>query len=378
MDVVKSNIQKLGGKIDVETEIGKGTTIRVRLPLTLAIIPSLVVAVGKERFAVPQVNLVELVRLKSGDSASRIENVRGASVLRLRGNLLPLVRLDQVLGIPRTHVDPETGEVCPERRERIADRRESEGESRVDPSNPRDPNSPTRRANLHEGTLHVLVLRVDENRYGLIVDKVQDSEEIVVKPLSDALKGCKSFAGATIMGDGRVAMILDVSGIATGQDLKFSDAANEASRRLDEQKARKDSRELILFTNAAEEQFAVNLDQIVRLERIDRKQIEKVGSQEFIQYLGKGLPLIRLEDHLPVRSLESDNDELFVLIPRTENASGGILVSQVIDTVETDVSLERTDDDAPAIEGRAIVDGRLTIFIDADRLLGNEGGAARR
>jgi two-component system chemotaxis sensor kinase CheA len=376
MDVVKSNISKLGGKIDVETEMGRGTTIRVRLPLTLAIIPSLVVSVGEDRFAVPQVNLVELVRVKAGDTTNRIENVRGASVLRLRGNLLPLVRLDQVLGIQRTHVDSEAGEAHPDDRKRIADRRETKPEASTDYVSQRDPDRSTRRANLHSSTLHVLVLRVDENRYGLIVDRVQDSEEIVVKPLSDALKGCKSFAGATIMGDGRVAMILDVSGIATGQNLKFTDLANDTARSLEEEKSDRSSRELILFRNSAEEQFAVDLDQIVRLERIDRSQIEKIGNREYVQYLGRGLPLIRLEKHLAVRPMESERDELFVLIPRAEHVQAGILVSEVIDTIESHVTVERSSDDDQAIEGRAIVDGRLTIFLDTNQLLGKGAEAA--
>jgi len=369
MDVVKSNITKLGGKIEVDSALGRGTTMRIRLPLTLAIIPSLIVGEEDERFAVPQVNLVEIVRVKAGEAASRLERLNGADVLRLRGNLLPLVMLAEVLDIPRQATDPETGAPRPERRARLGDRREADlGPAEGDPEQ-RDPVADDRRDAAGDRALHVLVLRVGDSLYGLVVDHIHDSEEIVVKPLSQFLKGVRSYAGATIMGDGRVAMILDVGGIAAEAGLRFQDSRAVEREERGARRSDGTERELILFANACEERFAVDLDQVVRLERIETSQIERIGDREYVQHLGRGLPLVRLEDWLPVNPIDPEAYELYVLIPKVAEGNSGILASRVIDTVEASISLDRSEADPDAVSGRAVLQGRLTTFLDAARLV---------
>ncbi len=379
MDVVKSNITKLGGKIDIDSEVGFGTSIRICLPLTLAIIPSLIVGVNDERFAVPQVNLVEIVRVKAEEAAQRLDRVKGADVLRLRGRLLPLVRLADVLEIPRAYPDPESGELRPDRRDNIADARLASHEAAdAEVLAHADEALGQRRRNHANAPIHVVVLRTGEDRYGLVVDAIADSEEIVVKPLSLFLKECRCYAGATIMGDGRVATILDVGGVAADAQLNFSEdledhGQREATRTSEEEG---EARELILFANAREEQFAVSLSQIERLEKIERNDIESIGGSEYIQYLGSGLPLVRLEHQLPVDPIDPESDELYVLIPRvSKDKRAGILASRVIDTVETKVVLDRAAEDAQNIQGRAVVQGRLTTFVDASGLLGEEMAA---
>ncbi len=342
MDVVKSNIEALGGKVDVESEKGKGTKIRIRLPLTLAILPTLIVGVGDERFAIPQVNLVEVVSVHMEDEPQRIESLRGAVTLRHRGGLLPLVWLADVLDIPGVRRGPETEPVQ---------------ESDASDYNPTPP-------------VNILVLRVDQNQYGLVVDLIHDTEEIVVKPLSETLKVCRSFAGATIMGDGRVAMILDVASVAANANLLFNELQQEASERHSAATGNSEMREVLLFTSSPGDQFAVELDQIVRLERIGNDQIERVGGQEFMQYGDGGMPLVRLEDRLTVGAFEPAGENLFVLIPRVEGVQTGILAREVVDTVRTDVVLEHEDSDGPAVAGRAVVGGRLTMFLNAGPLLG--------
>jgi two-component system chemotaxis sensor kinase CheA len=174
MDVVRTNIERVGGSVEIQTRLGEGTTFKVRVPLTLAIMPAVIIRSAGKCFAIPQVNLVELVRLESRQAG--IEMVHGTSVYRLRGRLLPLVHLNREL-----RLDPEDN----------------------------DGVAPT-------GPVNIAVLQVDNRRFGLVVDEVHDAEEIVVKPLSKHLKGIRAYAGATIMGDGKLALILDVPGPRCG------------------------------------------------------------------------------------------------------------------------------------------------------------------
>ena len=327
MDVVKTNIAKLGGKIDIDSEVGMGSILRIRLPLTLAIIPSLIVKVADQRYAIPQVNLVELVRVKLSEGSQSIKRVRGAPVLDLRGRLLPLVQLRKVLDL----------EVAPD------------GET--------------------DGAVLVVVLRIGEAVFGLVVDAVADSEEIVVKPLSRMLEDCGIYAGAAIMGDGHPAMILDAGGLASHVELDLNASNTEIERADTTTSLGTEKRQLVVFTNAESERFAVDLGRLVRLEKIHPSAIEKIGNDECIQYRGRGLPLARLESRLPVRPLECSDDQLFVLIPRTSGKARGLLAGKIIDTIETTVELERSGDDCAAIAGRSVIDGKLTIVLDTDALL---------
>jgi two-component system chemotaxis sensor kinase CheA len=170
MDVVRTNIEKIGGTVDLESRPGRGTTVRLKIPLTLAIIPALTITSGGDPYAIPQASLLELVRLEGEQARRGIENVHGAPVYRLRGNLLPLVYLNRLLHVETT---PDTD----------------------------------------DDVITIVVLQAEDRPFGLIVDAIHDTEEIVVKPLQKALKGVGVFAGATIMGDGRVALILDVQGL---------------------------------------------------------------------------------------------------------------------------------------------------------------------
>ncbi len=371
MDVVKTNITKLGGHIHTDTEIGKGTTFTLRLPLTLAIIPSLIVGVSNQRFAMPQINLVELVCIRATEIASRIERVGSASVLRLRGKLLPLIRLADILGLERTYTDPASGQPKPDRRREIGDKRKATEHHLLEMLEKRDTNR--RRQN---SDYNILVLKVGVNQFGLIVDELFDTEEIVVKPLSGYLKQCKCFSGATIMGDGRVAMILDPGGILaySGVSLEEIDAEK---RRLEEAQNNKAAnttkRTLLLFHNALDEIFAVPLSSILRLEKFNMDRIERIGHKEFLTYYGKGLPLIRLEHYLSVNPMPHTQEDAYLIIPKDGNGAAGIIASRIIDTVETDVVLDSSLATDRGIEGSAIVNDHLTLFIEPNGLLERAG-----
>jgi two-component system chemotaxis sensor kinase CheA len=366
MDVVRNNIEKMSGHISVESVKGQGTKIQLRLPLTLAIISSLIVGVSDQKFAIPQINVVELVCVRAHEISTRIEKVGSASVLRLRGNLLPLVRLSDVLELESSYVDELTGENQPDRRQEVADIRLSE-ESDVLSENRR----------WHpESDYHILVLRSGGNQYGLIVDDIYDSEEIVVKPLSAYLKNTKCFSGATIMGDGRVAMILDIGGIQSHAGLSFieHDSLEPQGVKTEDSTAEGENRQaLILFTNAVDEFFALPLSSILRLERFDTSLIERVGSREFLNYRGKGLPLVRLENLIPVGSSPNDMRDAVLIIPKAGNGAAGIVVSRIVDTLEADVSLEKSLIEHPGVLGSAIISEHLSLFLEPEELLISSG-----
>ena len=367
MDVVKTNIERFGGHIDVDSVPGAGTTIRIRIPLTLAIISSLIVGAANQRFAIPQVNVKELVCIRAEDRRHRIEKVGDAAVLRLREKLLPLVRLADEVGLNRTFIHPGTGEELPDRRIRIADRRENRGDRKEEAARAGD------RRRMRQEDVYVVVLRVVGNRFGLIVDEFFDIEEIVVKPLSDHIRDCRCFAGSTIMGDGRVAMILDAQGIASSAkvllaEVKSMQLRRQASEALRRKFAAARHSELI-FKSAREERFSLPLSSISRLEKIAPEAVEQVGNHEFINYCGNVLPLVRLDTYLPVRPMPVSPGELYVIIPKSPGLPVGILISQVVDTVELTVDMDRTADTPRGFRGSAVVDGQITMFLDMEELL---------
>ena len=369
MDVVRTNTEKLGGHVEVDTKVGAGTSVRLRLPLTLAIIPSMVVGVEGQRFAIPQVNVVEFVWVKAAEVRSRIEHVQGALVLHLRDKLLPLVRLADVLSIDRTFIHPTTGERLPDRRQALADRRgpPDEADTRAD------------RRQDWRSDHNIVVLRIGHNAFGVIVDELYDIEEIVVKPLSSFIHGTKCFSGATILGDGKVIMILDAGGLATVAQLRFSDLQAQQKKRAEEEAERarvraSRRRSVILFRVSPEEHFAVPQDRVQRLERLQGSQIQRVGDREFMQYRNEGLPLIRLERHMDVRPIPADLDELYVIIPKSLGAPGsnpqaGILISSILDAVDVDAELKPSEIRGTGLLGAAMVNRQMTLFLDPDQLV---------
>ncbi len=329
MDVVRNNVESLGGQIEVESRPGQGTTVVLKLPLTLAIIPSLVVTVGGRRYAVPQVSLEELVRLRAGDPTRRLEQVHGAEVMRLRGRLLPIVRLREQLGM-----EAPTAEA------------EGEGEK--------------------QKAVQVLVLKVGPHRYGLVVDEVLDSEEIVVKPLPVYLKDSRCYAGATIMGDGRVAMILDVSGIAEKAGLRFGEAEAGPTAQ-EERQARLEQTEtqsLLLFRNHPDQVFAINLGLVARIERISREEIDRVGGVEYLRYPDRSLRLVRLHEYLPVNAPEREPEALYVIVPKLVRHTMGIVATDFEDVIRAKVDVDQETLRGPGILGSAVIDGRMVIFLD--------------
>ncbi|MBU0992237.1 MAG: chemotaxis protein CheW [Proteobacteria bacterium] len=375
MDVVKTNIEALGGQLELESKPGKGTTIRIRLPLTLAIIPSLIVGSGDLRFAIPQVNVQELFLIRVGEKSRKIEKIGDAEVLRVRERLLPLVNLSDVLGIEKKYYTPLTNEPMADRRLKSDDRRnESIGAESEDPDSTERRKLSNDRRSSWRNDVNVVVLKIGNNSFGLIVDRLYDNEEIVVKPLSTHIKDCRCFAGATIMGDGRVAMILDAVGIAECAKLNFTEVNREAHRRnaIEERKkqGRKGNFESILLFNSAEnEHFALTLEAISRLELIKPDDIYRIGKRDFIAYLNESIPLVYLEDILPVKPFPKDMEQYFMLVPKTNIDSVGIAVSNIMDTIDVNVDVKHDKTTPQGLLGTAFVNGNLTMFLNTVELL---------
>lgn len=369
MDVVRTNIEQIGGSISIETEKGKGTTILLRLPLTLAIIPSLVVEAEEQTFAVPQINLVELVCVQASQIANRIEKVGTAPVLRLRGKLLPLIKLSSVLGLDETYEIQNQELPKSDRRENIHDQRLLDDH----------PNLVRERRHDSQSDYNILVLKSGTQQYGLIVDCIRDIEEIVVKPLSQFLKNCKCFSGATIMGDGRVAMILDVGGIVATSGLSFSEINAEEERRNQEVAITANAlntqhkQSILLFNSASSEIFAVPLSSILRLEKFRMEAVEQMGHRKFLPYQGKSMQLLFLDDYLPVSSISHDLQEAYLIIPTYGDGVTGIVASSIIDAIDSTVTLEESFIEHPGVSGSAVINNHVTLFLNPQALFESAG-----
>ena len=331
MDVVKTNIEKIGGSIDILSKPGEGTTIKIRIPLTLAIIPALTVSCRDERFAIPQVSLLELVRL---ENKSVIEFIQGTPVYRLRGNLLPIVFLDEVLEL--------------------------------------DSGSENGNGSLQDESVSIVVLQADDHQFGLVVDKINDTEEIVVKPLGKTLKEITCYAGATIMGDGQVALILNVMGIANCSRILGKDhnkSMQEADNRLETAASERQS--LLLIESGASSRMAIQLSAISRLEEIPRDSLELAGSRSVVQYRGEILPLINLDDAIGNQSArrdENEEDALKIVVYSENGKSVGLIVKNIQDIVEEDFDL-KPGMNRRGIIGTAIIQKKVTELLDVSEII---------
>jgi two-component system, chemotaxis family, sensor kinase CheA len=384
MDVVKTNLDRLGGKVEIISTLGKGTTFRIKLPLTLAIIPSLIVSVEGERFAIPQINVEEIRRLLPGQAKTRIEVVGDAEVLVLRDRLIPLVRFADLLGVVSTYAPPgpDTREAQREidRRTRLADRRSLHipvpGEARPQAvlSAPPSPEAvaarkPGDRRRIG-GALEIVVVTTGTQTYGLVVDGFHDTEEIVVKPLGSHLKGLEEYAGATILGDGSLALIVDVAGLGVKANLDAVTRMTRAQERVqeDQQEHFSDSHSLVLFHNAPNVLCALPLDTVARIEKIAPRQVETVGGRRTMQYHGGILPLVTLSDAAQVAPI-GDSKELAVMIANIRGHEVGLLGAMPVDVIETVAEIDQTTHRQRGVAGSTILHDRTALIVDLYELV---------
>ncbi len=320
MDVVKTNIEKIGGSVDIQSRVGEGTTLKVKIPLTLAIIPALLVTCGGLRYAIPQASLVELVRLETKEGESAVEYIQGAPVYRLRGNLLPLVYLNKELDF------------------------ESQANS---------------------DAVNIVVLQADSRQFGLVVDGVSDTEEIVVKPLGKQLKGMTSYAGATIMGDGKVALILDAMGLAQKAHVVTEENHDQIRMEVENKDIapEADRQSLLIFSPGNETRMAVPLSMVTRLEEFSRDVVERSGEKEVVQYRGEIMPLINLSDVLGLSSVRGETETMQVIVYSDQGRSVGVVVDTIIDIVEELVTIKKGYLGHGLI-GSTVLQGKVTDMLD--------------
>ena len=326
MDVVRTNIEKIGGTVDLSSVAGHGTTIRLKIPLTLAIVPALIVHGSQGTFAIPQVKLIELVRVDQA-AGMKIEFLQGAPVYRLRGNILPLVDLNHVLGGPKR------------------DFRES-------------------------GIINVAVLNAESHAFGLIVDSIDDTADIVVKPLNRLLKSLQVYSGATLLGDGSVALILDVHGIARvaqlqAENKKSTSALNEAA-----EKWNSDFQDFLLVRVNSPTKHAIVLSYVHRLEEFKRSDVELSGSQRVVRYRKAVLPIISANEHMGFgASAPSEDPMIKVVVIERGGRLFGIEVDEILDTLSTDVETDTKTVTQKGVIGNLSTEQELIVVMDPFALI---------
>ncbi len=316
MDVVRTNMEKIGGTVEMKSQRGQGSTFIIKIPLTLAIVSALIVECGGERFAIPQLSVVELVRAAVKADTS-IEWLNNAPVLRLRDRLLPLVSLHELLKLGR----------------------------RPD----------------HPSETFIVITQVGTLTFGIIVDRVFDTEEIVVKPVAPILRDIAIFSGNTILGDGSVIMILDPNGIATSAGEVTVGAGGSRTDHLPARVVQRDDQtSLLLFRAGGGAPKAVQLSLIARLEEIDLAKIEYSNDRPVVQYRGKLMPIVTLD---PSFELRQDGRKPILVFAERDHVMG-LVVDEIIDIVEESLHVELTAD-RPGLVGSALVAGKATDIIDA-------------
>ncbi|MCX7421898.1 MAG: chemotaxis protein CheA, partial [Planctomycetia bacterium] len=338
MDVVKTNVERIGGTLDIHSVLGKGTTLRIKIPLTLAIVPALTVSCGSNRFCIPQVNLLELVRLDGDRVRNEIELIHSVPVYRLRGQLLPLLYLDEQLKLHprRTHEERQA-----------------------------------------EESAHIVVLQAEDRAFGLVVNSITDTQEIVVKPLGHHLKGVRAYAGATIMGDGTVSLILDVIGLAQ-QGQVLNEHRDHSNANADSSNATSNERQSWLVVDPGDgSQAAIDLGTVARLEEFQLSTIEHSGRDEVVQYRDRILPLLRLSTGFQQTSYGNDEafgtktkDSMSVVVYQHEGRQVGIVVGQIVDIVEHALRFDDGADPNNVVPPPSqVINGRVTQIIDLGALV---------
>ena len=321
MDVVRNNIDQIGGTIYVKSVSGAGLSFTIKIPLTLAIVAALIVEAGGDRFAIPQLSVIELVRVRNG-SEHRIESIKDTKVLRLRDKLLPLVSLSQLLCLDKGATDIGSG--------------------------------------------YIVVTQVGSQTFGIVVDGVFHTEEIVVKPMSSKLRHITMFSGNTILGDGSVIMIIDPNGVAqafgntTASHLAAAEAANGRSAVVKDEA----STSLLVFRAGSPQPKAVPLSLVTRLEEIDAHKIELSNGRHMVQYRGQLMPLVSMSKDVQVKGEGAQP----LLVFSDGSRSMALVVDEIVDIVEDNLAIQVASDN-PGVLGSAVVRGHATEIIDVGHFL---------
>jgi two-component system chemotaxis sensor kinase CheA len=338
MDVVKSNIEKIGGSVDIISIVGEGTTFKLKIPLTLAIVPALVIQDKNETFAIPQINLVELVRLEGEESKKQLEILHDSEFFRLRGHLIPIFRLSESLKLKKQSGD-----------------------------------------GPDDDFINIVILSAEGRVYGLIVDAILDTEEIVVKPLSKKLKNLSFFAGSTIMGDGRVALIIDALGFFNTVDRGHGQKADHLLAETKElQSYGGEDQEVLLCSLGDKRNYAIPLMLVNRLEEFPAKDIEWSGDQALMKYGKIPMPLINVEKTLKLKGhsiLENANananedSNISCVVVKIRNQVFGLVVDTIKDIAISEGGISSESVDRQGLLGTIFVTQKTISLLDIHSII---------
>jgi len=365
MDVVRSNIELIGGTVDVKSVRGSGSTFIIKIPLTLAIVSALIVESCGQKFAIPQLAVVELVRTHQ-NADHRIEMINDTPVLRLRNKLLPLMKLSKLLDLHQADsIDEDANSNTPDIQPQPVhddgvEALPAQASASDIESVPEHQKNQELAASAEDENLFVVVIHVGAQLFGIVVDSVFDTEEIVVKPMSTMLRDIALFSGNTILGDGSVIMIVDPNGIAQSVAQSTAGEAVEKTEKAEEHvQTADDKTAVLLFRAGSDDPKAVPLSLITRLEEIDTAEIERSNGQDLVQYRGVLMPLIYVDEETQRKS----EGQLPVLVFSDSERSMGLVVDEIVDIVEDKLNIE-IKSEAKGLIGSAVVKGKATEVLD--------------
>jgi len=338
MDIVKTNIEKLGGTIEIESELDIGTTMRLKVPLTLSVIRSLIVTMDTVPYAVPELNVERIVRVWNDGGSKRIEKVNKSLVLSLDGRIIPLLTIHDI-----------------------------EGKAKGAESMPADEMLEQIRK---FGVVKCLVLKAGGRCFALLIDDALETEQVLVKPLPVYLNSCVCYSNVTVLGSGQAVMIIDAEGIM--RYMGVSAIEEEAVRLLSEKSEEEDSEEelkderqqIMLFNCSGPEYFAVDLGDISRIEDININDIQDIGKDNYINIAGETIRVIRPEDYSPVRKRTYTEEDLYLLNLKNSTASIGLLVRKVIDKVDDVFILDESQVRSDFVTGTSAYNEKILIFLN--------------
>ena len=329
MDIVKTNIEKLGGVIEIESEIGKGTTIRLKMPLTLSVLRILIVTIDSVRYAVPEINVERIVRIRGSMPSKRLERLNNSLVLSLDGHVLPLVTMEEI-DAKAKGLEPPSAEALLER-------------------------------SLRRDVNKCLVLKTDDRYFALLIDDAIETEQTLVKPLPEFLKSCLCYSNVTVLGNGSAIAILSAEGILRLMEIE---GASKADFSEECAKGGSEERQYIIFKCSGSEYYALETCEISRIETIDPMHIQDIGSANYINIAGETVRIIRPEKYIPVRTRRYTEEKLYMLTLKKSPSPMGFLVGKVLDKVEGVFELAHDQLCSEYIFGTGTFDEKVIIFLN--------------
>ena len=331
MDIVKTNIQKLGGLIEIESGIGKGTVVRLKMPLTLSVIMTLIVTIDSITYAVPELNVERIVRIGDETDSKRIERINNSLALSLDGRIIPIITMSEIAAKAKGHEPVPVEKILEQSR--------------------------------HNGVVKCLVLRADGKSFALLIDDAIETEQVLVKSLPMYLQNCPCYSNVTVLGSGQAVTILDAEGIMRFMGIEHIDKETDEKVISTE-----NEKQVIIFRCSGTEFYAVETGDISRIEVVDPAGIQEIGRGRFVNIANETVRIIRPEDYAPVKKRTYTDDKLQILTFKKSSVPMGLLVRKVLDKVEAVFTLDNNQLQSDYILGTSIFKEKVLIFLKLDAI----------